>query len=150
MEDLDSTLDSNDETEAIVVYNVEERERELVVTSQSGLDLKSGSIQFIVFNTLLTRPILPVIDDVTSWKTGRLCFTQKVIILENLMNVHDLKKKTSDYVDTWFSKRKRKGFQKNKIFNITHSRRQKLVIWIEYSKLYIITQCGVFVTLCNR
>lgn len=74
MEDLDSTLDSNDETEAIVVYNLEEHERELVVTSQSGLDLNSGSIQFIVFNTLLTRPILPVIDDVTSWKTGDKIF----------------------------------------------------------------------------
>lgn len=88
MEDLDSTLDSNDETEAIVVYNVEEHERELVVTSQSGLDLNSGSIQFIVFNTLLTRPILPVIDDVTSWKTGQLRFTQKVNFLKTCKQVN--------------------------------------------------------------
>lgn len=104
MEDLDSTLDSNDETEAIVVYNVEEHERELVVTSQSGLDLNSGSIQFIVFNTLLTRPILPVIDDVTSWKTGQLRFTQKVNFLKtwSQVNGHVFFLNIVINVETWF------------------------------------------------
>ena len=69
-EDLDTTVGSNNKTEAMLVYSVEDRERELVVVSENGLVSWDGTVRFYVFNTLQTRPIISVVDDVRSWKTG--------------------------------------------------------------------------------
>ena len=69
-EDLDTTVGSNNKTEAMLVYSVEDRERELVVESENGLESWDGTVRFYVFNTLQTRPIISVVDDVRSWKTG--------------------------------------------------------------------------------
>ncbi|XP_022330330.2 cell surface hyaluronidase CEMIP2-like [Crassostrea virginica] len=73
-EDLDTTVGSNNKTEALLVYSVEDRERELVVESENGLESWDGTVRFYVFNTLQTRPIISVVDDVRSWKTGDRIF----------------------------------------------------------------------------
>lgn len=67
---MDSTVGTSDSTEAIVVYNIENRERELIVTSENRFNSNFGIIQFLVVNTLYTRPIISVVDNAGSWKAG--------------------------------------------------------------------------------
>lgn len=71
-EDLDSTIGPDNRTEALLVYSDDSRERELVVSTYNGLESWQGSLGLFVFNTLLTRPIISVVDNVNSWKTGKL------------------------------------------------------------------------------
>uniref|UniRef100_K1PJF5 Transmembrane protein 2 n=1 Tax=Magallana gigas TaxID=29159 RepID=K1PJF5_MAGGI len=73
-EDLDSTIGPDNRTEALLVYSDDSRERELVVSTYNGLEPWQGSLELFVFNTLLTRPIISVVNNVNSWKTGDKIF----------------------------------------------------------------------------
>ncbi|XP_062576125.1 protein DDB_G0287365-like [Saccostrea cucullata] len=73
-EDLESEFGPDGSVEALVVYYNEARERELIVSSVNYPDPYRGRTQFLVVNTLLVRPIISVVDDTWSWKTGDRIF----------------------------------------------------------------------------
>ncbi|XP_061186958.1 cell migration-inducing and hyaluronan-binding protein-like [Saccostrea echinata] len=73
-EKLVSEIGPDGYAEAMVVYYNEDRERELVVSSINYLDPFKGKTQFLAVNTLLIRPIISVVDQTWSWKTGDRIF----------------------------------------------------------------------------
>lgn len=70
-ENHDSEISEDGFTEAEVTFSTPEKEREIKVSSKNHLKESQSRIQFLVLNTLQTRPIISVVDDVSSWKTGK-------------------------------------------------------------------------------
>jgi hypothetical protein len=70
-ENHDSEISDDGFTEADVTFSAPENEREIKVTSKNHLRESKSRVQLLVLNTLQSKPIISVVDDVSSWKTGK-------------------------------------------------------------------------------
>ncbi|XP_062611584.1 protein DDB_G0287365-like [Saccostrea cucullata] len=73
-EDHNSDISEAQSTEAKVTYTAPEREREIMVMSKNHLRDGKSRTEFMVLNTLQTKPIIHVVDDVSSWNAGDKIF----------------------------------------------------------------------------